>query len=37
MTKNAKFIPVLKFDWLTRFFDPLMKLTMSEKKFKKAL
>lgn len=37
MTKNARFIPALKFDWLTRFFDPVMKLTMSEKKFKEAL
>lgn len=37
MTKNTRFIPALKFNWLTRFFDPVMKLTMSEKKFKKAL
>jgi len=37
MTKNIRFIPALKFDWLTRFFDPVMKLTMSEKKFKEAL
>ncbi|MEG6615994.1 hypothetical protein V6C27_06070 [Peptococcaceae bacterium 1198_IL3148] len=35
MKKNAGFIPALKFDWLTRLFDPLMKLTKSEKNLSK--
>lgn len=36
MAKKASFIPALKFNWLTRFYDPLMNLIASEKKFKKA-
>lgn len=36
MTKK-RYIPALKFGWLTHFYDPLMKLTRSEEKFKKYL
>jgi len=31
------YIPALKYDWLTRFYDPILNLTMPEKKFKAAL
>ncbi|HHY13562.1 MAG TPA: methyltransferase domain-containing protein [Thermoanaerobacterales bacterium] len=34
MKRRKKFIPALKFDWLTRLFDPLMKLTFIEQKLR---
>ncbi|HHV38475.1 MAG TPA: methyltransferase domain-containing protein [Tepidimicrobium sp.] len=37
MREKPRFVPALKFDWLTRFFDPLMKLSMVEKRFREAL
>lgn len=37
MTKDKNFIPALKYDWLTGFFDPLMKITRLERKIKKGL
>jgi ubiquinone/menaquinone biosynthesis C-methylase UbiE len=35
--KNEKYIPVLSFDWLTLFYDTVIRLTTREKVFKKAL
>ncbi len=38
MTEETNnYIPALKYDWLTRFYDPILNLTMPEKKFKAAL
>lgn len=37
MPQQNQYIPALKFDWLTRFYDPILKLIMPEEKFKKAL
>lgn len=37
MEETKKYIPALKYDWLTKFYDPVVQLTMPEKKFKKAL
>ncbi|HRJ30977.1 MAG TPA: methyltransferase domain-containing protein [Cyclobacteriaceae bacterium] len=37
MTEQKNFIPALKYDWLTKFYDPVLQLTMPERKFKKAL
>lgn len=37
MTKEKTFIPALRFKWLTGIFDPLLKYTMPEKRFKNAL
>jgi ubiquinone/menaquinone biosynthesis C-methylase UbiE len=35
--KNEKYIPALSFDWLTPFYDTVMRLTTRETVFKKAL
>ena len=35
--KNAEFIPALRFHWLTRFFDPLVRLTLQDKRLKNNL
>jgi ubiquinone/menaquinone biosynthesis C-methylase UbiE len=32
-----KYIPALKYDWLTKVYDPVLQLTMPERKFKEAL
>lgn len=37
MTENKNYIPALKYDWLTRIYDPVLQFTMPEKKFKTAL
>lgn len=37
INKENKHIPALRFGWLTGFFDPLLKYTMPEKRFKSAL
>lgn len=37
MTKDKDFIPSLKFHWLTRFYDPLVKRSVSIKRIKEAL
>ena len=38
MDEHARsFIPALRFAWLTRFYDPLVRRTMKEKKFKELL
>lgn len=37
MTENAKYIPALKYDWLTNVYDPVLQFTMPERKFKNAL
>ena len=37
MNKNTEFIPALRFSWLTKAFDPFLRLTMPERKFKKDL
>ncbi|MBI1782727.1 MAG: class I SAM-dependent methyltransferase [Sphingobacteriales bacterium] len=34
---SVKYIPALRWNWLTRLFDPLISLTMPEQKFKMAL
>lgn len=34
---SSKYIPALRWNWLTRFFDPLVAITMPERKFKMAL
>ena len=34
---DGKYISALHFDWLTRFYDPIMQFTLREKKFKRAL
>jgi len=36
-TDSKKFIPALRFDFLTRFFDPLVRVTTREYAFKRAL
>lgn len=36
-TDNKDFIPALKYDWLTKVYDPVLQLTMPERKFKSAL
>lgn len=35
--KNEKYIPALSYDWLTRFYDPVVALTTREGAFKAAL
>ena len=35
--KNEKYIPALSYDWLTPFYDTVVRLTTREKVFKKAL
>lgn len=37
MAKGKNYLPALKYDWLTRVYDPVLQLTMSEKRFKRAL
>ncbi|HNP94825.1 MAG TPA: methyltransferase domain-containing protein [Cyclobacteriaceae bacterium] len=37
MSRKSDFIPALKYDWLTKFYDPILQLTMPERKFKAAL
>jgi ubiquinone/menaquinone biosynthesis C-methylase UbiE len=37
MMREKKFIPALKYDWLTKIYDPLIQATMPEDKFKNAL
>lgn len=37
MTEKKEFIPALRFDWLTKIYDPLIQATMPEDKFKNAL
>jgi len=37
MSDNKNYIPALKYDWLTRIYDPVLQLTMPERKFKSAL
>lgn len=34
MSKTAKYIPALRFDWLTPLYDPLLRLGMREQTFK---
>ena len=36
-SKNETYIPALRFNWLTRFYDPVIALTTREKTFKKSL
>ncbi len=35
--KQATYIPALRFDWLTRFYDPVLQVTMREDAFKSSL
>lgn len=35
--KKENYIPALRFDWLTKFYDPIIELTTREKYFKKRL
>lgn len=35
--KSQEYIPALKYDWLTKFYDPILRITMPEKQFKTAL
>ena len=37
MIKNKNYILVLKYDWLTKVYDPILQLTMPERKYKTAL
>lgn len=37
VTNNDKYIPALRFNWLTCFYDPVVALTTREKTFKKRL
>ncbi len=37
MKSEAKYIPALKYDWLTGFYDAVVNLTMPEEKFKRDL
>ncbi len=37
LVKNEKYIPALSYDWLTPFYDPVVRLTTRENTFKKAL
>ena len=37
MNENKQFIPALGYNWLTKFYDMAIKLTMPEKKFRKKL
>ena len=36
-TTKQPYIPALAFDWLTRFYDPVLRLTLREEKFKRLL
>ncbi len=35
--ERTRYIPPLRFDWLTRFYDPLIRATVREKRFKALL
>lgn len=35
--KSAKYIPALRYDWLTSLYDPILKLTLREDEFKSHL
>ena len=37
MTEDRKYIPALKYDWLTKVYDPVLQFTLPERKFKNAL
>lgn len=37
MSKTAKYIPALRFDWLTPLYDPLLRWGMREETFKRRL
>lgn len=37
MKKEQQYIPAARFDFLTRFYDPLVRITTREKTFKRAL
>lgn len=37
MTESKNYIPALKYDWLTKVYDPVLQLTMPERRFKSAL
>lgn len=37
MAESKNYIPALKYDWLTKVYDPVLQFTMPEKKFKTAL
>lgn len=37
MTESKNYIPALKYDWLTKVYDPVLQFTMPERKFKSAL
>ena len=37
MTKENKYIPALRFNWLTKLYDPIVRFTMPEREFKEAL
>lgn len=37
MKEKKDFIPALRYDWLTKVYDPLLRITMPERKFKMAL
>ena len=37
MTESNNYIPALKYDWLTKVYDPVLQFTMPERKFKSAL
>lgn len=37
MAENKNYIPALKYDWLTKVYDPVLQFTMPEREFKSAL
>lgn len=37
MRESKNYIPALRYDWLTKVYDPVLQLTMPERKFKSAL
>ncbi|MBL9005112.1 MAG: hypothetical protein JNJ46_12745 [Myxococcales bacterium] len=37
MDPKATYIPALRFSFLTRLYDPLMRVTLKEEKFKRKL
>ncbi len=36
-TEPRSFVPALGFHWLTRFYDPILRATLKEEKFKSLL
>ena len=36
-TAEQPYIPALGFDWLTRFYDPVLRVTLREDTFKRLL